>query len=423
MAYIQPGLFSTVQYLQSGFMLVFAVLYRLVASALPRTSLSPLEAQGLLRKARLLIIPGLLPIAAEVVTRLVASGSLRPTAEYGDIWFKQHDDVMSAGASGGLQYLLVQLYFKASSLAIISLGMGLGLLFADCFLSRRWLRLAALHLVFPVMTYLGPGARSYVAVVFIMAIVVADLLARQLPWRYVFATALAGIAFFNFYGSFRRYQSAELGEAIALAQQSASDEEDDVATGEGPAMLVKEAYIVSWVAATHTEEGLGSYFLKAVLWVVPSQVLPEKATWTTTADFLSQELLGSDADRGAGVAGAMVGTGYVVHGVAGVLVLAAVLGAIGGAVVRLLVGPAALASGERIWRVGLLASFGSQTFWFIRGDLQSVLSMIVYGVCLPAILIAFARRLAPKDELLRPLQAAARRRAAAPEPALKLGSA
>src|SRR5262249_43107266 len=126
-----------------------------------------------------------------------------------------------------------------------------------------------------------------------------------------------------------------------------------------------------------------SYFVEMLLSQLPSQVLPEKMHWMNVSTLLGRELLGKDADYGAGIAGAIVADGYMIGGPFGVAALAAVLGAITGCVMLLVRHPQPITGRVPLWRLALYACLLGQLFVLIRGDLGIVLSQFTYYVLLP----------------------------------------
>ncbi len=379
---------SKIQYLHVAFIAVFVLVYRLVA---PRFSFVPVSLTDIKKHFPLitpLVLVGLLPSLTEIAVRLVTSGTLRPTQGYGDAWIDIASNNSNSRNAGGGDYFYTQVLVKIWFIPLMCLGLGYGMIYARLLLEKRWGTLALFHLQFPILLYLGSGSRSAVATPVLIAFIVADYLYGALPWRYLLVVMALGTAFFNFYAFFRGYQTEDIDTAVtqSLDAQDADVDADSDRT-EGGAMLVKEAYAISWAESTGTERGL-DYYTESVLSLLPLQVMPEKAEFFSTANMLSREMLGRAAAY-SGVAGAILGDGYIAGREPGVVILAGVLGLVFGILVRVLVRAAPGQTGPPFWRVALLACFAGQTVSVIRGDLSIVLTQILFNVAIPSAIVVF----------------------------------
>jgi hypothetical protein len=234
--------------------------------------------------------------------------------------------------------------------------------------------------------YMGIGARSNVLSTYVVALILADVLAGPLPWTYVGAVVAAGAFFSRGFALYRDVQSQGLTTAMGtvLGQYGHEVYTHD----EGASMIVKESFIVSLVDRSGATQGV-RYFAEQVLSLLPRQLVPDKMGWMHMADFLSSEFLGREAARGAGVAGAMVADGYWMGGDFGVGVLAAVLGLLLAVLVRTCLRDDRQRKGVALWWVVLLAGFCSRLFFVIRGDLSLVLTEVLYDMVMPAIAVGF----------------------------------
>lgn len=368
---------ARVQQLHAVFLLAFGITWAAIRPKLASAPLAP-AALAALPRGKFLLAVGLLPILYETLQRLATTGSFRPTADYGEMWFKLQDNVTATRSIGGSEYIANQILGKLWFLPLMALGLGLGLTMTRLIGERRWTALALFHAMFPVLMYLNPGGRSAIIGPYIIALVVADSLVGPLQWKFIAAVTSGGVAFFNFYGVFRGVQTQQLSSAIEATQTAISATE--VVKSEESAMLVKEAYTLVWVDSTGYSRGI-SYFTESTLSLLPQQIVPEKTAWMNSANFLSRELLGRDADYGAGVAGAVIADGYMIYRHLGVAVLALVYACLLALAVR-----AILIDVERtpLYRHLLLAVFASQCFLLIRGDLLLVLNQIIFYLLLPA---------------------------------------
>lgn len=376
--------FVHVQYVQAIFIAALVIPYRLIAPPMIFSADSCERILDSLPPVRWLVVIGVAPVVAEAVRRFIETGSIVPTGAYIDMWYGMREEARLAANSGGVALLLDQLEGKLAIVPLVALGAALGMVFAKLVRERRWRTFLLLHLAFPLLTYMGVGARSNALSTFIVAVAIADLLAGPVPWSYVFGVVSVGGVFAQAYALFRMVQNESL--EAALATVSGEYGKELYTENEGSGMIVKESFIVTLVDRSGVTQG-ARYFVEQVASLLPQQMLPDKMGWMRMAQFLSNELLGREASRGAGIAGAMVADGYWMGRDVGVAILAAVLGVLVGVVVRWCV-RGRVEGGVALWWVVLLAGFCSRLFFVIRGDLGIVLTEIVVDVAAPAFVIS-----------------------------------
>lgn len=380
---LRMNIFIQLQWLHILFMGSLSAAYFALA---PPPRFLPLSDKDIdaLPRSGVLIGLGLLPFAIGVAQRVAATGSLMATQNYGDVWYQNQDDLNAVYAEGGSALVATQFLGKVWFLPWLCLGIGEGFLLARLLRQKRTLPIVLFTLQIPVLLLLNTGGRSIIAAPFLIALFVADSLAGPIPWRGVFSVGALGTLGFNFFGFYRGYRDREFREAIEMANERFSTvSRGESLSVESTGMLIKEHFAVAWTDAHNYSRGL-SYFSEQLLALLPQQIVPEKKAYMTTANFLSHEFLGATADRGAGVAGAIVVDGYMIGRELGVIVLGAVLGAIAGAVTR------GLGRGNHVnpiplWQVALLSSWSYQGIVFFRAELTGVVSQLATLVVLPAL--------------------------------------
>lgn len=382
---LDPAIVSRTLYGHCLFMVMMVAGYHVLC---PKERPRALTAEEVHRlpSGTLLLVLGAAPFLNELVTRIMTTGSIRPTAAYGDYWMDLQDRVTTSRNLGGTDFFLIQVMAKVWYLPMMALGVGLGLRIARHLVRRQWGALVALHLLLPLMMYLSLGGRSAVMAPYMIAVIVADLLVGPVPRAYILAMLLGGSALFEFYGSFRAYQSESLSVAMTSTLEVRDAGREGPVSTETSSMLVKDAYAQMYSDVTARHWGL-VYFPRSVMQLLPLQLVPEKATWVSGSAFLSEALLGHAALRaGSGVAGSMYADGHMILGFAGVGLLSVVVGLLVGAMVRWLLGGASRVRGPPVWKLGLLACFCAQLFWCVRGDLSALLATIVH-IILPVALV------------------------------------
>lgn len=347
---------------------------------------------------------GLIPLTFTVAERLVSTGSLAASQNYGDIWFRESAQLNATYREGGGALAATQVLGKVWFVPWQALGIGEGLLLARLIRERRRLAILLFALQVPILTLLNTGGRSVIAIPFIAALLVADLFAGPIRWRWLPLLAFAGLSFFNLFGVYRAYRDRDFSEAVSItSERYETGERRGSSSAEGDIMVIKEHYGVAWVDANNYERGPG-YFSESILGLLPQQIVPEKVSYMNTASFLSMELLGPVALSGAGVAGAIIVDGYMIGRELGVLVLALVLGMLAGGSVRLLSRGRARDGGQpRLWQTVVLLSTPALGVTFYRNNLAAVLSQTLTTLLVPALLFALLVAFSPKSPWGQPI--------------------
>lgn len=389
---LDAGIVANVQYLHIYFMGAFFVAYTLVA---PSSSVRAIFTAG--SQPRLPVAPflalGLSSFLAMLVERVITTGSILPSASYGELWAQNYDSTQQAREAGGADYLVTQVYSKIWYFPTMALGLGLGVLLARYATRRQWLGLVGVFGLAPVLLLLGEGGRSNVAYPFLIAILIGDSLAGPYRWwRFVPLVALA-LKAFDFYGFYRGHQHQGVREAVDASMAQIEGLQDRIET-EDSTMLTKEAYCI--FVSDHGREYRGvGYFYDTLIQLLPGQLAPEKRLAFNTSNFLSNEFIGYTRRGGGGTAGAILGDGYFMGGTLGVIALAVVLGVTLGLVVRW--GMSGDGGRPVLWRYLLMLMICVQTTHYIRADYSVVLVQILYYVVIPAV----AMRLAMEAGFLR----------------------
>ncbi len=350
------------------------------------------------------IVVGLAPLAFTVAERVITTGSIAAAHNYGDLWFRDQEQLTAVHQEGGSALAVTQLFSKVWFLPWQALGVGEGLLLAGLLRQKRRVALLLFALQLPIFTLLNSGGRSVIAIPFIAAVLVADLFAGPIRWRWVLAAAVLALSFFNIFGVYRAHRDRDFGEAVAITSEEYDRGPSSRGnSAEGDIMIIKEHYGVAWVDATDYVRG-AAYFSEGILALLPQQIVPDKLRYMNTGYFLSRELLGPVADRGSGVAGAMIVDGYMIGREFGVMVLGLVLGLIAGGAVRLLAsGRFGEAGRPRLWQTVVLLSTPALGITFYRNDFTGVLSTALTTLLLPAMLFAALVALAPQSPWGQPI--------------------
>ncbi len=377
---LDTDLVSQVQISHCWFALALFGVYFLVAPAAVPEPDPRGERDGLIRPWPFVVL-GLMPYAFNVVDRLMSGGSLVATASYGNVTENLNESIAASRSAGGAGYFVTQVLSKVWYLPLMSLGVGYYALLSRFLRERRRLSLALFFAQIPVLLFLGDGGRSYTIFPFLIALILVDALAVPVRWARYLPAVGAAVQAFNFYGVFRGFQDEGPTRAFSASVDLLTSGEQVLNTEDG-IMLTKEAYCL--LLSGHGQIARGAdYFLDSMILLLPSQIAPGKASLRSTADFLSDELLGQRR-RGAGVAGTMVGDGLLIGGDIGVVVLGAVLGTILGLLVRW---GYQGRDGAQLWRGVIMLLITAQTTQYVRADLVVVLTQIVYYVILPSLLI------------------------------------
>jgi hypothetical protein len=222
----------------------------------------------------------------------------------------------------------------------------------------------------------------------IITLVFADLAIGPIPLKLVAPVILAGMFGFMLLGYYRTVRDLGVVEAARVSYQRFGEHTESDNAGEFTSMLPKEALVLELFEGA-PKEGF-QYLWTNVLMLVPSQLVPQKLQWSSTAAILAQRLLGSSAAAmGSGVAGTMIGDGYRFAGVAGVPILACLLGAIMGTVHRWLFGMKTRGSNLTFLKAMLVCGFYGFTFGVLRNSLGETFVYIVYGIVIPYWFLTF----------------------------------
>jgi hypothetical protein len=330
-----------------------------------------------------LVLAGLATYILTAIERIISTGNILATTNYGENMARDLDASMEAHAEGGAGLIITQILSKIWYYPTMALGLGYAVVISKMFASRRWSALAIFLAQVPLLLVLGSGSRSAKIYPFLLAFVVADALAGPIRWWRALPLVYLGIQFFDLYGVFRGHQNKTFGDAIDATSQDINRMADVVMT-EDAGMLTKEAYCV--LVSQHggrEYQGL-SYFGNQLIQILPGQIVPEKATVFNMSEFLSNELIGYGR-YASGTAGAMVGDGLFMGGTIGVIVLSALLGLIFGLVVRWGMSPT---NGRpMLLRYCLMLMISVQSTQNIRADLGVVLIQTLYWLVIPAVLM------------------------------------
>lgn len=359
----------------------------------------------------LLFAVGVLPAILSAGGRLLNGESLISAVAYSSEWSQTMSRVGDARVSGGLSYLFVQLIGKTFFYPIVSLGLAWGLLWSRTAGRTILARLAPISLIgasAAVVLFLGNGSRSPAIISGLIALVLLDLLSGKSEWRMILPLGAATLGCFYVLGYYRVHRDLGLTDALERGYQEYRVSDASQAAAEFTCMLEKEALMIDIARDTGYE--WATYVTRNVLAIVPSQLVPAKATWVITRDLLSARFLGKSAEGGAsGVAGTTVGDGYRFGGPIGVFLLAGLFGMIfGGARIWALTSMPAH-SGPVLLRVAIFSGFAGFTYLFIRSDLAEVLICVVYLILIPWAVFGFVLRSRSAWLSSAPLRAAGRR--------------
>jgi hypothetical protein len=398
---IRMDIFVQLQWLHVMFMGSLSAVYFIIA---PRHGFrfEPRDGASPLPDGKWWIGLGLLPFLISVAQRVISTGALSATQNYGEVWTNNYAELSAVHAEGGSALVATQFISKVWFLPWLALGIGEGLLLARLLRDGRRLLLLAFAAQAPVLLLLNSGGRSIIAAPFVIAVVVADVLAGPLRWRWVLSLGAVALVGLNFFGIYRAYRERDFGEALALANEGfGAVSRSESLSAEGPIMLMKEHFAVAWTDANNYSRGI-SYFTESVLSLLPQQLVPEKLRYMNTSTFLSREFLGQAADAGAGIAGAIIADGYMIGRELGVIALGAVLGGIAGSISRALATGGRSADGRpQLWQVVLLVSWSLQGIPFFRNDLAVVISQLGSVLLIPAALFALWVGLSPSSPWAR----------------------
>jgi hypothetical protein len=373
--------------LHSLFIIAFAASYICIAPR--RRNQVKLDLGRLPSGSSWLLIPaGILVV--NIAIRLAGGGSLFPTTNYGTNWYELQAEILASRSQGGLGYILTQISSKTYFYPWVIQGVAGGLMLARAIALRKRTHLTLLLLgaLAAAVVLFGDGGRSPGLIIMIITLVFADLVVGPLSLKLVALVVLAALFGFVLLGYYREVRDLGVGEATRVAYESVGENTEADNAGEFTGMLAKEALVLELFEG-EPKEGF-QYLWQSALGLVPSQLVPQKLQWSSTAAILAQRLLGSSAAAmGSGVAGTMIGDGYRFAGVAGVPILACLLGAIMGTVHRWLFGMKTRGSNLTFLKAMLVCGFYGFTFGVLRNSLGETFVYIVYGIVIPYWFLTF----------------------------------
>jgi hypothetical protein len=227
-------------------------------------------------------------------------------------------------------------------------------------------------------------------------------------WRFFLPVLLVILSVFVFFQFFREINQEGLGTAV---KHSASQVglSNNGQLNEFTFMLSKEAVGERYFAQRPDGPVM---VVRDALSLIPSQLMPSKlaSTWAETGDVLAINMIGaSQFAKGGGVGGAVLADGFRIGGGPwGVCLIAVIFASILGAFVRWMT--ALPEKGPQLLRVALSAGYLAWIFLFIRGDLQIVLSVTLYNLVVPWLILKFALDEYAAARWLRPMPSAAKGR-------------
>jgi hypothetical protein len=398
---IRMDIFVQIQWLHVMFLLSLSLVYFALAPR-PRFTAVAWDPDFELPKPAAWIVLGVLPFALSVVQRIITTGHITATQSYGEVWSNDYAALSAAQVEGGSALLVSQIFGKVWFLPWLVLSIGEGLLLARLLRAGRRIPIVLFALQLPVMLVLGTGGRSVIVAPFFIALLIADVLAGPLRWRWVLSVGGVAMVGLNFFAYYRAFRDQEVGQAIALANERfTSMSRSESFSAESTVMLVKEHFAIAWTDANNYSRGI-SYFTESVLSLLPQQIVPDKVHFLGTANFLAHQLLGRAADLGSGIAGSMIVDGYMIGRELGVIVLGAVLGVVAGGIVRVLSVGSERADGKpMLWAVVLLMSWSLQSIHFYRNDFAAIVSQVGSVIVLPSLIFLLWVRLTPTSPWAR----------------------
>lgn len=366
-------------WLHGLFMAAFAIGFLLIRSQPnPVLGINPER----LPSGRILFsIPFVFLIGA-VLVRLYNGGGLLPNETRGTLAMTNYANIQEARGTGGLNYLFVQLSGKISIFLYLLQGIGVGLILSKYNENRRNQRRALMLIIagVTIMILFGNGERLPPIMMFLGGIILFDLLARPIPWRYFIVALVAGTIVLDIWGYFRANRDLPILEAL---NQSLTEYNSPTAyhLNEFTVMLGKEAVFIQYWQENHQMEGL-SYLFRNLLMPFPSQIVPSKIAWEKqkTADILAKQLLtDTEYQSGAGVGGTIIGDSYRIAGTLGIPLLGLLLG------FTIALGQvwAMGSTNTNLLKLGLWATFLGATNVMIREEFGSFTAAIAYRLVIP----------------------------------------
>lgn len=403
---ISSELVSQIQTLHVIFMLIASGAYFAVVRPFRVQRMSAEEAEAWLPAPRTVLLIAFVPLLLVIVQRIVSDGTILPTRNYGAEWQSGQESMNEARRVGGGDQVALQLFSKIYFVPAILQGLGLGVWLCRSIARRSRWGLALFAVTMPVVMLLAGGARSGVALPFLMAVLIADHLVGPLRWRWILAGALVGLTFFNAFAVYRGVQDQGFSRAVeSTREQLATEREASQASTEDSVMLVKEALMVTLVDRGAPTHG-GIYFVENVLSLLPQQMYPDKLLWVPTGAQLTRLLIGrTAADEGtSGVAGSIVADGYQIERELGLMILALVMGAIYGLAARAVGIGAGHPRRAQLVQLCIFLTYVPQAYNYVRSDLGQVLVQLLYHLLIPLVGAKMLRGVVSGEAWYRPVE-------------------
>jgi hypothetical protein len=339
-----------------------------------------------------LMLPlGLLVLS--IGSRLVAGGAFLPSTNYSDNWSTLQDSITASRLRGGFGFLFTQISVHAAIYLIVIQGAAGGLILARVIKhgTRPYRYLFVIVILAAAVVIFGEGGRSPGGVIIIITFVFADLAIGPISPKLIAPVVVMGLLGFMLLGYYRTVRDLGPLAAATIAFESFNRSTDSDNAGEFTSMLAKEALILE-LYSNQPKEGL-RYLGNSMLDLVPSQLFPEKLEHLSTADLLSERMLGPTAvAMGAGVAGTTIGDGYRFGGIPGVPALGFLFGTFMGVLQRWLLSTRPPGFNITFLKAMLVAGFYGFTYALLRNRLSEILAQALYGIVLPYLVLRFIIR-------------------------------
>lgn len=379
---IPPETVDTLFWLHGLFMLVIIGAYSLAAGR--KTPFRIQLNRRSFPSAWIWYLTPMLPLAFECLSRIGTGGSLLADSSYSERWVSLHSRVAEARYVGGAGYLLEQIFSKLEYFLIIAQGIGGGLLLVRAAARRKhqFATLIAIAGVTGLQLLVVSGARSPFLISFLISLALADYLVG-LSWRHAGPILLVGLLAFEFLGYYRMFIEGSVAERISNAYSYIAATKESEISVEFGAMLPKETVALRLFA--DSREGV-QYFVRSLLGVMPAQLIAEKASWQSTQRLLSDEMIGAESAAGGGVAGTAIGDGYRFLGVFGIVISAAILGAMFGFAQRWVNTDIRRYQGPVLLKAALCASLCGFAYTVVRSGLDEIFPFFCYYLLIPWLL-------------------------------------
>ena len=377
--YVTPERATTLFFLHGLFMVSMTCAYAVVSRGLPTLPVAVAKP-----RTRVAVLVFSVPILAVMLQRILSGGTLLPADSYGASWAAAHTGLTEVRAVGGTQYVLAQVMSKAGMYGQMLQGVGAALLLGRAAAARRNRALTLLGVAcgYALTYFTGTGGRSPILISGIIALSLADRLTGSIRWGMVLPIAAAAVAAMGPLAAYRTHTEPSLAERLKATARDYSGTGEYDSNGEFGAMLGKESLALD--LSDWSDFADHRYLLRSLLSVAPSQFLPDKMDWQSTANTLSVALVGERGVRenDVGVAGSVIADGYRTGGFWGVGLLGAMEGALVGLVCRQLSGSRRVAT-LGFFLAALVAAVCSMSFLVIRSGIGELLGYIVWYVAMP----------------------------------------